>query len=55
MEKDLFISDPVLGKALLEIKSMCILLSDFSFIDAIVIEKLVLFDFAEMQVNSKFY
>lgn len=51
MEQNLFISDPILSKALLEIKAMCTVFLNLSFYDASVTEKLTLSDFTEMQVN----
>lgn len=51
MKQNLFISDPILSKALLEIKAMCTAFLNLSFYDSSVIEKLSLSDFTEIQVN----
>ncbi|KAI4494191.1 hypothetical protein M0802_009060 [Mischocyttarus mexicanus] len=52
IEENLFISDPILSKALLEIKAMCFVFLNLSFHDVTVIEKLTLFDFTEMQFKK---
>nr|XP_031828293.1 dynein heavy chain 6, axonemal [Nomia melanderi] len=49
LETNLFISDPILSKALLEIKSMCSVFLDSSFFDNSTTEKLLLFYFVEKQ------
>ncbi|XP_076764569.1 dynein heavy chain at 16F [Xylocopa sonorina] len=49
LEENLFISDPILSKALLEIKSMCSIFLNSSFFDSTVLEKLLLFYFVEKQ------
>ncbi|XP_026666919.1 dynein heavy chain 6, axonemal [Ceratina calcarata] len=49
LEENLFISDPILSKALLEIKSMCSVFLDSSFFDNTVLEKLLLFYFVEKE------
>ncbi|CAL7933549.1 unnamed protein product [Xylocopa violacea] len=49
IEENLFISDPILSKALLEIKSMCSIFLNSSFFDSTVLEKLLLFYFVEKQ------
>ncbi|XP_076248728.1 dynein heavy chain at 16F [Calliopsis andreniformis] len=49
LQENLFISDPILSTALLEIKSMCSIFFDSSFFDDTVIEKLLLFYFVENQ------
>ncbi|XP_076649863.1 dynein heavy chain at 16F [Halictus rubicundus] len=50
LEENLFISDPILSKALLEIKSMCSVFLDSTFFDSAVTEKLLLFYFVEKQL-----
>lgn len=52
MQDNLFISDPILSKALLEIKAMCAVFLDSSFVDSGIIEKLPLFSFVEMQLTK---
>ncbi|XP_043489610.1 dynein axonemal heavy chain 6 [Polistes fuscatus] len=52
IEQNLFISDPILSKALLEINAMCSVFLNLSFYDVSVIEKLSLFDFTEMQFRK---
>ncbi|XP_047348170.1 dynein axonemal heavy chain 6 [Vespa velutina] len=52
MEQNLFISDPILSKALLEIKAMCTVFLNLSFYDASVTEKLSLSDFTEIQFRK---
>ncbi|XP_015429803.1 PREDICTED: dynein heavy chain 6, axonemal, partial [Dufourea novaeangliae] len=49
LQENLFISDPILSKALLEIKSMCSVFLDSNFFDGSTIEKLLLFYFVEKQ------
>ncbi|XP_043248669.1 dynein axonemal heavy chain 6 [Colletes gigas] len=49
LKENLFISDPILSKALLEIKSMCSIFLDSSFFNDTVIEELLLFYFVEKQ------
>lgn len=51
LEENLFISDPILSKALLEIKSMCSIFLHSSFFDGSCVETLLLFYFVEKQVN----
>lgn len=51
LEENLFISDPILSKALLEIKSMYSIFLDSSFFDNTTMEKMLLFYFVEKQVN----
>jgi len=55
MKKNLFLSDPNFGKTLLELKNMCSIFLDSSLVDISIIEKLSLFDFAELQVIFLFY
>lgn len=50
MEQNLFISDQILSRALLEIKAMCAVFLDSSFNDLSVTEKVPLFMFVEAQV-----
>ncbi|XP_048507335.1 dynein axonemal heavy chain 6 [Athalia rosae] len=50
MEKNLFISDPILSKALLEVKAMCAVFLDSSFNDFSLNEKQPLFMYAEAQL-----
>ncbi|KAL2733916.1 dynein axonemal heavy chain 6 [Vespula squamosa] len=52
MKQNLFISDPILSKALLEIKAMCTVFLNLSFYDSSVIEKLSLSDFTEIQFRK---
>nr|XP_050848639.1 dynein axonemal heavy chain 6 [Vespula vulgaris] len=52
MKQNLFISDPILSKALLEIKAMCTAFLNLSFYDSSVIEKLSLSDFTEIQFRK---
>ncbi|XP_076377925.1 dynein heavy chain at 16F [Megalopta genalis] len=52
LEDNLFISDPILSKALLEIKSMCSVFLESSFFDGTTTEKLLLFYFVEKQLAS---
>lgn len=49
LEENLFISDPILSKALLEIKSMYSIFLDSSFFDNTTMEKMLLFYFVEKQ------
>jgi dynein heavy chain len=55
MKKNLFLSDPNFGKTLLKLKNMCSIFLDSSLIDISIMEKLSLFDFAELQVILLFY
>ncbi|XP_054012221.1 dynein axonemal heavy chain 6 [Hylaeus anthracinus] len=50
LEENLFISDPILSKALLEIKSMCSIFLNSSFFDGTEIESFLLFYFVEKQL-----
>nr|XP_034190797.1 dynein heavy chain 6, axonemal [Osmia lignaria] len=52
IKENLFTSDPILSKALLEIKSMCSIFLDSSFFDDNVIEKFLLFYFVEKQFTK---
>ncbi|KAK2585046.1 hypothetical protein KPH14_008566 [Odynerus spinipes] len=52
MEQNLFISDPILSKALLEIKAMCAVFLNSSFLDISITEKLTLSDFTKMQFQK---
>lgn len=52
MEQNLFISDRILSKALLEIKAMCAVFLDSSFNDLSSTERLPLFIFVEIQVPT---
>ncbi|CAK9798189.1 Dynein axonemal heavy chain 6 [Anthophora quadrimaculata] len=52
LQENLFISDAILSKALLEIKSMCSIFLDSSFFDSSVLEKLLLFYFVENQFTK---
>ncbi|XP_076676367.1 dynein heavy chain at 16F [Andrena cerasifolii] len=49
LQDNLFISDPILSKSLLKIKSMCSIFLDSSFFDGAVTEKLLPFYFVERQ------
>lgn len=51
LKENLFISDSILSKALLEIESMCSIFLDSSFFDNSIFEKILLFYFVEKQVN----
>lgn len=50
LKENLFVSDSILSKALLEIKSMCSVFLDSSFFDNSILEKILLFYFVEKQV-----
>ena len=51
LKENLFISDSILSKALLEIESMCSIFLDSSLFDNSIFEKILLFYFVEKQVN----
>ena len=55
MQENLFTTHPILSKALLEIKAMCAVFLESSFMDSSVIEKLPLFMFVEMQLTKMEY
>ncbi|KAG7211515.1 hypothetical protein KM043_010782 [Ampulex compressa] len=52
MDQNLFILDPILSKALLEVKSMCTAFLNCSFIDNSTLEKMWLFYFVEYQLTK---
>lgn len=51
LKENLFVSDSILSRALLEIKSMCSVFLDSSFFDNSILEKILLFYFVEKQVR----
>nr|XP_033183004.1 dynein heavy chain 6, axonemal [Bombus vancouverensis nearcticus] len=52
LKENLFVSDSILSKALLEIKSMCSVFLDSSFFDNSILEKILLFYFVEKQFTK---
>ncbi|KAK9295362.1 hypothetical protein QLX08_010308 [Tetragonisca angustula] len=52
LKENLFISDSILSKALLEIKSMCSIFLDSSFFDNSIFDKILLFYFVEKQFTK---